>query len=175
MADPDRVPGFKDRLVFDTALGEVLDGPRRYMMLRPDAIMTMFRLLPETVRAAALEALEQAVHQQGSDSARAYLAHDKGDLEALLATIVATAPQLGWGRWQLEKETGRLQLTVRNSPFAHGYGASAAPVCHGIRGMLRGVADLWLGRAAISVEVQCAAQGHAACLFEACAAPQPVD
>ena len=98
----------------------------------------------------------------------------QGDLDALLATIVATAPQLGWGCWQLEKEPGRLRLTVRNSPFAHGYGASAGPVCHGIRGMLRGVAELWLGQAATSAELQCAAQGHAACLFEAGAAPQPV-
>jgi predicted hydrocarbon binding protein len=168
MADaPDAVPEFKDRLVFDDARGELLDGPRRYMLLRPEALMTMFRLLPEEARAAALAALEQAVHQQGSDSARAYVVHGGGDVGTLLETIERTAPQLGWGRWQLQADGERLRLEVRNSPFAHAYGKSLAPVCHGIKGMLRGLADLKLGSPATSVEVHCAAQGRATCLFEA--------
>ncbi len=102
MADAgDLVPAFKDRLVFDDAAGELRDGPRRYLLLRPDALMSMFRLLPPDTRELALGALEQAVHEQGSDSARAYLAHGGGDVEMLLATIERTSPQLGWGLWRL--------------------------------------------------------------------------
>jgi predicted hydrocarbon binding protein len=171
MADAvDPVPAFKDRLVFDEAAGELRDGPRRYLLLRPEALMTMFRLLPPDTRALALGALEQAVHQQGSDSARAYLAHGGGDVDMLLAIIERTAPQLGWGSWRFEADGDTLRLEVHNSPFAHAFGPSEQPVCHAVKGMLRGLADLWLGGPAQSVELQCAAQHHAACTFEARAA-----
>ena len=165
----DPAPEFKDRLVFDDAAGELRDGPRRYLLLRPDALMTMFRLLPPDSRELALGALEQAVHQQGSDSARAYLAHSGGDVDALLRIIERTSPQLGWGTWRFEADGDRLRLQVHNSPFAQAFGSSEQPVCHAVKGMLRGLADLWLGRAAQSVELQCMAQHHANCTFEACA------
>ena len=168
MADAaDPVPAFKDRLVFDDAAGELRDGPRRYLLLRPDALMTMFRLLPPDSRELALDALEQAVHQQGSDSARAYVAHGGGDVEALLTIIECTAPQLGWGNWRFEADEERLRLEVQNSPFAQSFGPSEQPVCHAVRGMLRGLADLWLGRQTQSVELQCTAQNHVSCMFEA--------
>lgn len=171
MADAaDPVPAFKDRLVFDDAAGELRDGPRRYLMLRPDALMGMFRLLPPDSRALALGALEQAVHQQGSDSARAYLAHGGGDVQMLLATIERTSPQLGWGIWRFEADGDRLRLEVHNSPFAHAFGASEQPVCHAVKGMLRGLADLWLGCPAQSDELRCSAQHHETCIFEARAA-----
>ncbi len=171
MADAgDPVPEFKDRLVFDDATGELRDGPRRYLMLRPDALMTMFRLLPPDTRALALGALEQAVHQQGSDSARAYLAHSGGDVEMLLTIIERTSPQLGWGTWRFEAAGDSLRLEVHNSPFAHSFGPSEQPVCHAVKGMLRGLADLWLGCPAQSNELQCSAQHHATCTFEARAA-----
>ena len=48
----------------------------------------MFRLLPPDSRELALGALEQAVHQQGSDSARAYLTHSGGDVDALPSYFV---------------------------------------------------------------------------------------
>ena len=168
MADADvPVPEFKDRLVFDDAAGELRDGPRRYLLLRPDALMTMFSLLPSDSRELALDALEQAVHQQGSDSARAYVAHGGGDVEVLLTIIERTAPQLGWGNWRFEADGERLRLDVQNSPFAQSFGPSELPVCHAVKGMLRGLADLWLGRRAHSVELQCTAQDHATCTFEA--------
>jgi uncharacterized protein len=171
MADAgDPVPEFKHRLVFGDAAGELRDGPRRYLLLRPDALMTMFRLLPPDTRALALGALEQAVHQQGSDSARAYLAHSGGDVEMLLTIIERTSPQLGWGTWRFEADGDRLRLEVHNSPFAHSFGPSEQPVCHAVKGMLRGLADLWLGCPAQSNELQCSAQHHATCTFEARAA-----
>lgn len=164
------VAEFKDRLVFDDAMGELRDGPRRYLLLRPDALMTMFRLLPPDTRALALGALEQAVHQQGSDSARAYLAHSGGDVEKLLTLIEGTSPQLGWGTWRFEADGDTLRLEVHNSPFAQAFGPSEQPVCHAVKGMLRGLADLWLGCPAQSSELKCSAQNHASCTFEARAA-----
>ena len=44
------------------------------MLLRPEALMGIFRRLPDRERAMALEALQESVFEQGSDSARAYRA-----------------------------------------------------------------------------------------------------
>jgi predicted hydrocarbon binding protein len=170
MADapaPDAAPPFKDRLVFDTAAGEIRDAARRYILLRPEGLMNIFRTLPPDARRVALQAFEDGVYRQGSDSARAYRAAGGGDVRALLATIERTAPQLGWGRWSFTVEPRRLRLTVDNSPFAHAHGPSDEPVCRAIGGMLRGLAEMWFDEPAAARETTCAAAGQARCTFEA--------
>lgn len=165
-----KTPPFRERLVWDGQKGEILDETRRYMLLRPEALMGLFRRLPDDARGPALEALGASIFEQGSDSARAYQAH--GGQGAQLARIVAeTAPQLGWGIWSFEvapeERPETLVLTVRNSPFAMGMGYSNVPVCHAIAGMVRAVATLVFERPATAVETQCAATGAPFCRFEA--------
>ncbi|RMH47399.1 MAG: hypothetical protein D6686_12950 [Alphaproteobacteria bacterium] len=155
---------FRDRLLW-TAEGAIMDGPRRYLMLRPDALMGLFRALPEPARQAALEAFAASVHRQGADSARAYLA--MGGTPAELPGIIArTAPDLGWGLWQAESGPDRVVFTVTASPFAAGFGPATGPVCHPIRGMTRAVAEIVLGRPCIARETACTATGAPSCRFE---------
>lgn len=160
-------PRFLDRVVFDTEAGGIYDESRRYIMIRPEVMMGVFRALPADARRAAFDALEEGVYRQGSDSARAYLQHGGGDLRTLLATIEATSAQLGWGRWTFTIEPQRLQLVVDNSPFAQAHGPSAEPVCRTICGMLRGLGEMWFGAPAAARELGCAATGEARCRFEA--------
>jgi predicted hydrocarbon binding protein len=160
-------PDFKDRLVFDTADGAILDANRRYLLLRHDTFMGIFTRLPPPARREALEALEAAVLEHGADSARAYRASGAGDARGLIAIIERTAPQLGWGRWSFTIEERCLRLEVVNSPFADGSGMSADPVCHAILGMLRVLAAELFGEPATARERACAACGAARCSFEA--------
>lgn len=157
-------PPFRDRLDFRPE-GAVFDGPRRYMMIRPEALMGIFTRLDPAAREAALEALAASIFVQGSDSARAYAAAG-GPAADLPAIVAATAPDLGWGVWRFERNGDRLTLTVANSPFAAGFGRSDAPVCHAIRGMVAAVATLVLGAPASARETECAATGASACRFE---------
>lgn len=157
---------FKERLVLDREAGAWFDQSRRYMMIRPEALMGIFRPLPEPERARALAALEASIFEQGSDSARAYVAMG-GTGEALLGVIEATAPELGWGLWRFARGEGTVSLEVRNSPFAAGFGPSRTPVCAAIAGMARAVSTIVLGRPTIAVETQCAAMGAENCRFEA--------
>jgi predicted hydrocarbon binding protein len=159
-------PAFRDRLVFDGEHGAVMDQTRRYMLIRPEALMGLFRRLPEPARGEALDALAQSIVEQGSDSARAYAAMG-GEGEALARTVAATAPQLGWGVWSMEVAPDALRLEVRNSPFAAGFGASERPVCHPIRGMMQAVATMVLGGPVEAREVECAACGAPSCRFDA--------
>jgi hypothetical protein len=157
---------FKDRLRLDEAEGAWWDETRRYMMIRPDALMGLFLNLPPDRRAEAFEALARSITRQGADSARAYRAQG-GEGPALLDIVAATAPQLGWGRWTFERGPDRIGLTVVNSPFAAGYGPSAVPVCHPILGMLTAVAGMVLDGPVTVAETACAAMGAPACRFEA--------
>ena len=158
------VDDFKSRLTLIEDTGTWMDQNRRYLLIRPDGLMGMFRLLPPQERLMAFEALARSITQQGGDSARAYLAMG-GTGEALLRTITETAPQLGWGCWTFSRLGTSLTLAVVNSPFAAGYGPSDQPVCYPIIGMLRAVGEMVLQGPVSVSETECASMGAARCLF----------
>ncbi len=158
--------GFRDRLIFDAAQGEYRDGAIRYMMIRPDALMGILAELPEALRPEMLAAFARSITRHGGKSAQAYRAAGAVEPAQMVATIAATAPELGWGKWDLRLGDRRLDLTVRNSPFVMGNGPSTAPVCHPIKGMLGAVGPMVLGCDVAVTETQCAAMGHDACRFE---------
>ena len=165
--------GFRARLAYDHAAGEYRDGALRYMLIRPEALMGLIAELPEAARPAAFEAFARALHRVGGGSARAYRAAGAATPAALLATIAATAPQLGWGRWEIARDGAGLTVTVRNSPFAAGAGPSAGPVCAPIRGMLRAVGEMALGTPVVTEETTCAAAGAPCCRFTVTPAARP--
>lgn len=152
---------FRERLRYEAAEGAIYDGAIRYMMIRPDALMGIFARLAPAERAAALEALGESIAERGKHSAKTYV---KGEPAALLATIEATAPDLGWGVWRFGEEGETLTLRVENSPFVAG-ASFAGPVCHAIVGMAASVGELVRGVPCRAVEVECAADGAAACRF----------
>lgn len=142
----------------------------RYLRLRADTLMGMFRHLPASVRAQAFAALARSTAEHGGDSARRYLEASGGDATMLLARIEKTAAELGWGKWRfVQREPTRLVLEVEDSPFAEGYGAADTEVCAPITGMLEAVGALVFGCACETREVQCCARGSAGCRFEAIA------
>lgn len=150
------------------------DAGIRYLRLRADTLMGMFRHLPEPARAQAFAALVRSTAEHGGDSARRYLESSGGDAAALLAMIEKTAAELGWGNWRFsEHEAARLALDVADSPFAAGYGAADTEVCAPITGMLQAVAELALGSACEARELQCRARGAASCRFEAITRSKP--
>lgn len=140
----------------------------RYVTLRADTLMGLFRRLPEPLRAHALEALADSTFEHGGDSAGRLLVSGGGDVAALLGTLERTAGELGWGTWRFGRPTEKsLNLRVVNSAFAEGHGPSTQPVCAPITGMLRAVAALVLGGPCEAREVECAACGAGGCRFEA--------
>jgi uncharacterized protein len=161
--------GFRDRLEFDPDRGEYRDGAIRYMMIRPDALMGLIAELPEAMRPHAMEGFMRAIRRIGGHSARTY--QDAGT-DDLLRTIEETAPQLGWGRWTLTRTEDGLALTVENSPFVAGAGASPHPVCAPIRGMLTAVGEMTLGDVTVT-ETACAATGSPRCRFTVSRAAPP--
>ena len=64
-AAPSPSPCFADRLVRDTERGEWRDGEARYLLLRQDSLMGLFRRLAPQARGEALAALTAAVTEAG--------------------------------------------------------------------------------------------------------------
>ena len=150
------------------------DAEIRYLRLRADTLMGMFRHLQGIARAQAFAALARSSAEHGCDSARRYLESGGGDAAALLAKIEKIAAELGWGNWRFgERDATRLALEVKDSPFAAGYGAADTEVCAPITGMLEAVAGLALGGPCEAHEVQCRARGAASCRFEAIKRSKP--
>jgi predicted hydrocarbon binding protein len=162
------MPALHERLRFDTGNGQVLDGARRYLLLRADVLMGLFAELPADARDAALRALGRSVATRGAESLRAYAAEPGVDAEALQRIVESAAASLGWGHWRLERDGASLALEVRNSPFAAAAEPGTGPACHAIAGMLQGLAGIVLGGAASARETACAcSSGGDRCHFAA--------
>ncbi|MHA4836418.1 V4R domain-containing protein [Sphingopyxis sp. MSC1_008] len=162
---------FKDRLQWDVEKGALKDGPVRYVLIRADALMGLFRNLPGVQRREALDALKRSVTKFGGRSARRY-DDERGAADPDILTLVAAgAPQLGWGHWTIDRDGNRPQVIVKNSPFARAFCDAGEPVCAPISGMLQAAATIAFGHAVSVQEVHCAAAGAEACMFELEARP----
>ena len=69
MADPTdsdaAAAGLRARLRWDAADGSIHDGPRRYLMMRPDVLMGTLARLPDPVRAQVQDAFADSVAAHG--------------------------------------------------------------------------------------------------------------
>lgn len=161
------VNAFLDRLDWDPERGVLRDGPARYVVLRADSLMGLFREIEGETRQHALDALRRATARAGGDSLARYRATSNlGDAD-FVALVERTAAELGWGRLRFATGPDRLGLEVRDSPFAAAFGSSPTPVCAPLAGILEAVAAILLDRAVAARETACAAQGAPACRFAA--------
>ncbi len=162
------------RLNFDRINGQVLDGPRRYVVMRTDVLMGTFDQLTRASREPALVALGKSVARYGADSVRAYLRESGPD--ALLQVMVDNSSSLGWGVWHFQIDEESVFLEVANSPFASGTTQNDMPVCHAIAGMFQGMlAVLWSEHVNVQ-EVRCACMHRSSpgsCHFRAAKIPMP--
>lgn len=144
-----------------------MDGDRRYLMMRADVLMGLFREMPAELRLPAMQALAASVRKRGGGSAKAYFEATGHQPQALVDTIARYSRELGWGCWHVEASgADAIEVTVEDSPFAEGFGPSADPVCHAIVGMLQAVGTIVFGQPASVVETCCAAQeGVDRCAF----------
>ena len=160
----DTVPrSLRERLTWNPAQGRVCDGPRRYLLTRPDVLMGAVLAMAPPARRSFVSALAASTRDHGADSLRAYEQMVQGDRQALIDATAAAAADLGWGCWSIRFQDGSLQLEVLDSPFAAGWLAASdgrtsdEPVCAPIRGMLQALAEVVLEGPVEVQEANCAA------------------
>lgn len=156
--------GLRERLQWSTEAGAVADGPRRYLLMRPDVLMGALARLEPGMQETWLQAMTEAARAHGGDSLRSYAATVGGDADALIEATAAAAADLGWGRWQVRRPgTDTLELDVHASPFvagwqAAGQGTASMPICAPAAGIFSALAALTFpGRDVEVIECRCAA------------------
>ncbi len=154
---------FWDRIRLDAASGAIYDGDRRYVMIRPDVLMGTINILSQEQQKLVLAAFSSSAFKHGGASVRAY--RDEVAKEQMSSMMIEAAAALGWGKWEMIQEGERVILTVKNSPFAHGYGAANHPVCAPIAGIFKSLASGILNQEIQVEELTCAAVSGGDCCF----------
>ncbi len=141
----------------------------RYLLIRPETLASFQRGIERELGGKASHILYQSGYQGGTLSSKRYReVFDLSD-EEIVHFMIEMGPQIGWGRFELEKfDPGekRLVIKVNHSPFAEAYGRSSLPVCYMISGVLGGMASVIFGREIECKETFCIAKGDPFCKFE---------
>lgn len=165
------LPSFRDRLAWHDD-GSIADGDIRYLLLRTDSLMQMFKRLGHDARLQALEAFADSLAENGRKSIQERMRRlDLSSAQLYDELARSSGTQLGWGVWTYRRTGPRsFEVAVANSPFAHGFGPSDHPVCFPIKGMLQAIGGLVLCAPARAQETRCAATSGGSCHFSVAAA-----
>jgi uncharacterized protein len=159
-------PPLRERLVW-TEDGSVRDGEIRYLLMRTDSLMQLFKRLAPAARLEALQAFAESLAENGRKSLEVRMRRLNLSREQLYDDLArSSATQLGWGLWTFRRSASHsFEVDVTNSPFADGFGLSDHPVCFPIKGMLSAMGELVLGSAVDVEETACVASSSECCKF----------
>jgi predicted hydrocarbon binding protein len=123
---------------------------------------------------AALVILYEGGKACGEASAKRLIGQFGSSTEDMLQAIAKIKEAEGWGKITFKDsnfEKNHMRVIVQNSFEARGYGKSATPVCHLLRGYLAGVLSTMLTpnartRKVELVEIKCVAKGDEYCEFQ---------
>lgn len=155
-------------LSFDQDRGELLLNSTRYLLIRPETVMTFQREAEAAFGNAVGHILFQGGYRGGRLSAETFGRGDGRQGEEIARFMAEMGTQLGWGKLRVSRcspDDRILQVEVENSVFARGYGTAAQPVCHLIRGVFAGVAEVMFQSPVEGKEETCLARGDRCCRF----------
>jgi len=156
-------------LNFDLKKGGLFFKEVRYLLIRPETLITFQKSLEKELAGKASEILFQSGFQGGSLSSQKYKEVFRLSDEEIINFMVKMGSQIGWGRFEADKfdpVEKHLTINVYHSPFAEAYGSSTFPVCHFIRGVISGMASLIFGEEREGKELSCLAMGDPYCRFK---------
>jgi predicted hydrocarbon binding protein len=158
-----------EELIFVRERGALLYEEVRYLLIRPETLVTLQKTIEKELGEKASQILYQSGFQGGSLSSNRYREVLGLSDEKVIQFMMDMGPQIGWGRFELEQFNPSrriLAVKVHHSPFAEVYGTSTSPVCHFTRGVLGGMAATIFSREVESRESECFAKGDECCRFE---------
>jgi len=140
----------------------------RYMILRPETIMTMYQNLRLKYGSNVDIHFFQGGFEGGRLSSEKYKDNFGMNETELIDFMLEMGGQIGWGKFELvkfDREDKILEVKVSNSAFVTEENYTKFPVCHFIRGVMSGMASVLFSSEIISKETKCAAKGDGYCLF----------
>ena len=159
-----------EALDYDGAKGALSYKGIRYMLIRPETIMDLHKSLEERLGTDSRDILYHCGFVGGSLSAEKYREQFGDNDQEMVAFIVKTGCEIGWGSFKLElfdREKQLLKIRLDNSAFAQAYGPSTHSVCHIVAGIFAGMGRVIFQRDMIAEEKSCVAAGDPYCQFVA--------
>lgn len=156
-------------LCFDPGKGGLFFKGVRYLLIRPETLITFQKALEKDFGEKVSELLFQGGFHGGALSSKKYREEFKFSDRDILHFMIHMGTQIGWGRFELERydpAQKALAIRVYHSPFAITYGESSSAVCHLIRGVLSGMATVLFSPESRVIELECLATGYEYCRFE---------
>lgn len=156
-------------LFFDPEKGGLFYKEVRYLLIRPEVLVTFQKEIEKELGEKAARILFLSGFQGGSLSAKRYREVFNFSTEQIVQFMIEMGSQIGWGRFELERfdlSNKYLSIKIYHSPFAEAYGPSTHSVCHFIRGVLGGMASVIFKREVVVRELPCLAKGDPFCQFE---------
>jgi len=164
--------GLLERMRRDAERGAlVLDGTR-YLVIRPETVIAFQRQVESALGAErAGELVAEGGREGGRLSTHRFLAAGF-DARGAAEAMAVMGPEIGWGLFEMvlyDPQARCVEMLVHCSPFAEAHGASYHPVCHLLRGVVHGMAEVCFaaGGPLAATELECEAQGALACRFRA--------
>jgi uncharacterized protein len=157
-----------DNLEYSSDKGLISFKGVRYLILRPETIMTMYKNLRSKYGNDVDIYFFQGGFEGGRLSSEKYRDHFGLNEMELIDFVLETGGEIGWGKFDLvkyDKVYKFLDVKVSNSAFVTKDNITEFPVCHFIRGVLSGMASVLFSSEIISNENNCAAKGDNYCLF----------
>lgn len=161
--------GLLDSLVFSDDTGSIQFHGIRYMIIRPETICTLQKLVEEKLGAASADIFFKSGLTGGKMSTVKYMQLFSLSKEDAVQYMCDMGGQIGWGKFIVEEfdvPAEKISIRVLNSPFAAYYGGSEKSVCHFIRGIVAGIALGVFERPAEVAETLCLAKKDAYCRYE---------
>ena len=156
-------------LKFDLEKGGLFYKEVRYLLIRPETLVTFQKAIEKELGEKASQILYRSGFQGGALSSERYREAFGISDEQIIHFMIKMGPQIGWGRFELERfdpSEKILIVKVCYSPFAEAYGSSSSSVCHFIRGVLGGMASIIFRREIEAKESACLSKGDEYCRFE---------
>ena len=156
-------------LYFDSEKGGLFYNEVRYLLIRPEVLITFQKEIEKEMGPKAGRILFLSGFQGGNLSSKKYREVFHLSDEEILRFMIEMGPQIGWGRFELERfdlKKKSLSVKVYHSPFAEAYGTSSAPICNFIRGVMSGMATVVFKEECEITEILCFAKGNPYCKFE---------
>jgi predicted hydrocarbon binding protein len=157
-----------DELGFEPAGGRISFHGVRYLVIRPETLVSIQRAMEIELGASAGRILFDAGRTGGTLSAARFRASfpDRSP-EELVRFMCGLGTDIGWGRFNLlEFHPGDSFLVeVTNGPIASAYGPAKDPVCHLLRGVMAGLGEVVFGEETVATEAHCSASGPGPCEF----------
>ena len=157
-----------DGLEYEPADGAISREGVRYLLLRPETLVTIQRIMEEELGDGAARILFDAGRAGGASSAKRFREADPDSPgDELFRTFCRLGSSFGWGSLHVIDGTddGVFEIEVTNSALAAVYGDSRVPVCHLLRGVLAGIGEILLDTDVIAVELRCRAVDGEPCTF----------